>query len=170
MTQDDEAKVNMKGISPREAKILQALLCVASLLLGIGLIAPMVTIKKFIFVRNTFSVLSGAMEMLKEGQLFLFVVVFGFSVLLPIAKLWVLFKLVRFSANTDSKTQYLLKLMHKYGRWSMLDVYVVAVLVVALKLGAIANVQVHVGLFAFAAAVFITMYVTERMNSLTAET
>jgi len=30
--------------------------------------------------------------------------------------------------------------MHQYGKWSMLDVFVVALLVVAVKLGAVASV------------------------------
>ncbi|OQX45604.1 MAG: paraquat-inducible membrane protein A, partial [Candidatus Sedimenticola endophacoides] len=53
--------------------------------------------------------------------------------------------------------------MHEYGRWSMLDVFVVALLVVSVKLDAIARVQIHYGLYAFSAAVLITMLVTARV-------
>jgi len=56
--------------------------------------------------------------------------------------------------------------MHLYGKWSMLDVFVVAVLVVSVKLGAIASVEMRYGLYAFAAAVILTMYVTARVVSL----
>jgi paraquat-inducible protein A len=57
--------------------------------------------------------------------------------------------------------------MHLYGKWSMLDVFVVAVLVVAVKLGAIADVDMRYGLYAFAASVLLTMYITSRIVSLT---
>ena len=49
----------------------------------------------------------------------------------------------------------------------MLDVFVVAVLVVAVKLGAIASVEMRFGLYSFATAVVLTMYVTARVVSLT---
>jgi paraquat-inducible protein A len=58
-------------------------------------------------------------------------------------------------------------LMHDYGRWSMLDVFVVALLIVTVKLGPIADVQVHFGLFAFCSAMLVTSYVTSRIVNLT---
>jgi paraquat-inducible protein A len=57
--------------------------------------------------------------------------------------------------------------MHLYGKWSMLDVFVVAVLVVAVKLGAIADVEMRFGLYAFAASVLLTMFITARIVALT---
>jgi paraquat-inducible protein A len=57
--------------------------------------------------------------------------------------------------------------MHLYGKWSMLDVFVVAVLVVAVKLGAIADVEMRFGLYAFAASVLLTMFITSRIVGLT---
>jgi paraquat-inducible protein A len=57
--------------------------------------------------------------------------------------------------------------MHLYGKWSMLDVFVVAVLVVTVKLGAIANVEMHYGLYFFSAAVILTMIITARIVKLT---
>ena len=48
----------------------------------------------------------------------------------------------------------------------MLDVFVVAVLVVVVKLGAIASVQMEPGLYAFAGSVLLTMYITARIVSL----
>lgn len=57
--------------------------------------------------------------------------------------------------------------MHEYGRWAMLDVMVVAVLIVAVKLGAIVSVEIHYGLFVFGAAVLLIMLVTRRVVHLT---
>ena len=45
----------------------------------------------------------------------------------------------------------------------MLDVFIVAVLVVAVKLGAVAEVEMRYGLYAFAASVLLTMFVTARV-------
>ena len=48
----------------------------------------------------------------------------------------------------------------------MLDVFVVAILIVAVKLGYIFDVQVHIGLYAFSVAVLLTMYITARVIKL----
>jgi paraquat-inducible protein A len=48
----------------------------------------------------------------------------------------------------------------------MLDVFVVAVLVVAVKLGAIVDVEMRYGLYAFAGSVLLTMFITARVVTL----
>jgi len=53
--------------------------------------------------------------------------------------------------------------MHDYGRWAMLDVMVVAILIVTVKLGAIASIQVHSGLYVFGLAVLLIMFITHQV-------
>lgn len=124
---------------------------------------------KFVLLENTFSVLSGAFGLLKEGQFFLFIVITGFSVVLPLLKMAVLYQLLSTKQQTSVHLDRYLQWMHLFGKWSMLDVFVVAVLVVAVKLGAIASVEMRFGLYAFTAAVVLTMYITARVVSLTDE-
>lgn len=136
-------------------------------MLGVGLVAPIITLKKFVLIENTFSVLGGVIELFTEGQVFLFIVIAGFSVVLPLLKISILNKLLSVKEYNTKYLDKYLYWMHLYGRWSMLDVFVVAVLVVAVKLGVIASVEMRFGLYAFAAAVVLTMYVTARVVSLT---
>jgi paraquat-inducible protein A len=49
----------------------------------------------------------------------------------------------------------------------MLDVFIVAILVVTVKLGAIASVEARYGIYLFTVAVLLTMYVTSRVVNLT---
>lgn len=121
---------------------------------------------KFVLLENTFSVLSGALGLLKEEQYFLFVLITGFSILLPLLKMAVLYRLLSTKQGTSAHLDRYLHWMHLFGKWSMLDVFVVAVLVVAVKLGAIASVEMRLGLYAFTAAVVLTMYITSRVVSL----
>jgi hypothetical protein len=53
--------------------ILAATVC----FLGVGLAAPIITLKKFLFIENTFSVLSGALALLMGGQLLVFLGIAG---------------------------------------------------------------------------------------------
>jgi paraquat-inducible protein A len=161
----DTAPVNIGKAYPAETLRLKALLWLTAIALGVGLASPIVTLNKFIFLENTFSVLGGVVQLLKEGKVFLFILITGFSILLPILKIGVLYRLLS-KAGDESRTRKYLHWMHLYGKWSMLDVFVVAVLVVTVKLGAFANVEVRYGLYAFATAVVLTMYVTARVVAL----
>lgn len=152
---------------PREALRLRIILGITFLLLCVGLVSPIITLKKFLLIENTFSVLSGVTQLLNEGQIFLFIIITGFSIVLPLLKVVVLNILLSAKQDKAHKLDKYLHWMHLYGKWSMLDVFVVAVMVVAVKLGAVASVEMRYGLYLFAAAVILTMYVTARVVSLT---
>jgi paraquat-inducible protein A len=151
---------------PEQARRLRYVIWIATLLLLGGLIAPVITLRKFVLVENTFSVLSGVAELLLQGQFFLFLLLTGFSVVLPLLKLRVLYRLVSRNEAMQDRGRKLLHWMHLYGKWSMLDVFVVAVLVVAVKLGVLVDVEMRYGLYAFAASVLLTMFITSRVVTL----
>lgn len=164
MTEYDE--IIISEVYPGKARLLRLLVWLAALLLAVGLVAPITTLNKFMLVHNTFSVFSGVLALFREGQFFLFLLIGGFSIVLPVLKLGVLYRLVSHKAALQESTRRLLHWMHLYGKWSMLDVFVVAVLVVSVKLGAIANVEMHYGLYAFAGSVLLTMFITARIVTL----
>jgi paraquat-inducible protein A len=161
-----EMEINIVSRYPGEARRLRLLLWITTLCLAAGLVAPIITLKKFVLLENTFSVLGGVIQLLQEGQLFLFLVIAGFSIVLPLLKIGVLYRLLSVSPGRAGALDSYLHWMHLYGKWSMLDVFVVALLVVAVKLGVVASVEMRAGLYAFAAAVILTMYITARVVSL----
>lgn len=156
-----------RTLPEKEVKPLLALLIVASSLLIAGLVLPIMTITKLVMFSNSFSVLSAVLELLENGHFLLFVIVAGFSIVVPILKISVLFKLIVNRSSDSAIVKKLLRLMHEYGRWAMLDVMVVAILIVAVKLGAIASIEIHSGLFVFGLAVLLIMFITRRVVSLT---
>ncbi|WP_319380469.1 paraquat-inducible protein A [Thiomicrorhabdus sp.] len=157
--------LNLAANFPREAKWLKTLVVITTILLIVGLTTPIITLKKFVLIENTFSVLGGVVQLLSEGQFLLFVLIGSFSVILPFLKILMLFKLLGKQTDPRHLRKYL-HWMHLYGKWSMLDVFVVAVLVVAVKLDAIASVEIQSGLYAFAAAILLTMYITAKVVNL----
>ncbi len=157
-----------QNVSHREVKALRYLLLCSAALLIVGVVSPMLTLSTFIWVKNTFSVASGVIELLEQGHIFLFLLVAGFSLLLPCIKLFLLFKILTLTlkgtgAGQNSQLHQYLYLMHAYGRWAMLDVMVVAVLIMTVKLGAIASVELHAGLYIFTTAVLLIMFITHRV-------
>lgn len=160
---------NIASNYPNEARLLRFLLGVTLLSLAVGLVAPIITLKKFVFIENTFSVLSGTLQLLKSGQFFLFVLIFVFSICLPVLKIIALYMLLGKKKRSRVRLDVYLHWMNLYGKWSMLDVFVVAVMVVAIKLGAVASAEMRYGLYLFATAVVLTMLITARVVRLTNE-
>lgn len=146
-----------------ETRRLRWLLLFIAALMAVGMVAPIITLEKLIFIENTFSIWSGVVQLLVDGQWLLFVVISLFSIGLPLFKLVTLWLILTPGHRDWTRYNRLLELMHEYGKWSMLDVFVVAVLVVAVKLGALADVTMRPGLYAFAAGVLLTMIVTARV-------
>ena len=125
-----------------------------------GVFAPLLTLKKFFIFSNTVSLASSLGQLADEGYYLILVLLFCFSILLPIAKLVLLLRLVNASLLDSDRHRRRLHWMARVGKWSMLDVFVVAVLLVTVKLDVIADVKVHAGLYAFVASVLLTMGLT----------
>jgi len=154
------------AIPQKQATLLLWLLLLTTPLFLLGIYLPMITLTKLVFFENTFSVVSGIVELFKNGQYPLFVIVGVFSVLLPIMKIGVLYLILTHRSRNKPKIRRYLSLMHEYGRWAMLDVMVVAVLIVTVKLGAVASIEVHAGRYVFGSAVLLIMYITHRVVKL----
>lgn len=144
---------------------LRWLALLAGLLLATGMVTPLLTLTRLWLFDDRLSIIGGIVQLWMQGQYLLFVLILAFSVLLPLAKLGVLIRLLTLQRKGSPATHRILKLMHEYGRWAMLDVMVVAMLIVTVKLGVIVSVQVHYGLYLFAAGVLLTMLVTRQTVS-----
>jgi len=144
-----------------EIQLLKLFLLGALAMFIAGIATPMMTISKLIFLQSSFSILSGLQDLLEQGHYLLFILISGLSIALPFCKILLLAWVLHNNGRT-AKLNNLIDLIHNYGRWAMLDVLVVAILLVSVKLGAIASVEVHSGLYWFAAAVLVTMWVTHR--------
>ena len=162
----DTVDFHLSNHYPTQTRRLRLILFCTFCLLLTGFISPIITLKKFVVLENTFSVFSGTLTLLNENQYFLFAMVAGFSIVIPLLKIGILMLLLSTKPYKAERLKNYLHWMHLYGKWSMLDVFVVAILVVAVKLGVIASVEMRFGLYAFATAVILTMYVTARVVSL----
>lgn len=123
----------------------------------ISLISPLFTLEKFYFFSNTVSLFSALMSLLEKGHIVLFIIIFLFSILFPLFKLGVI--VFVWNSHAGSRVQQLLKWIHRFGKWSMLDVFVVALLVVSIKFEHLADMQIHYGLYLFLGSVVMSMLI-----------
>ena len=153
--------------SHRKRIEVPVLLVGASVSLFQGLSLPLIRVEKAIFLRNEYSVWKGVVGLRDDGQWFLAALVFFFSFVFPIAKL-LLVSWIWFGPASAELRRRTLRWLEELGRWSMLDVFVVAILIVATKLGPLSRVEYGVGVYWFAAAILASMIVTRRVRGLAA--
>lgn len=99
------------------------------------------------------------MELAASGSVAIALIVFLASILIPIIKLLILFYL-SFSWKSGRRKRFKTSLYHfveAIGRWSMLDIFLLAVLVAVMKLGPMTEVQPEKGSVLFALVVIFTM-------------
>lgn len=145
---------------PRAGWLVNLLLLAALGLLVAGVRAPILTLEKFYFFDNTVSLWSALRQLIAQGEWGLFALVGGFSIAFPTAKIFVLAVIWNLETAGSPGHQRHLRWLTTYGKWSMLDVFVVALLVVSVKLGALATAKVEYGIYVFAASVMLTMALT----------
>lgn len=112
------------------------------------------------------TVLSGVSELIHSGMWGVAIVVFLASVAIPLLKIFSLLYLCwasKFSKKKELAT-HVYKIIHIIGPWSMLDVFVVAILVSLVQLGDLANVSPEPGLVAFTAVVILTTLASQSFD------
>jgi paraquat-inducible protein A len=108
------------------------------------------------------TILSGVVYLLHHGMWPLALVVFVASVLVPLLKLAILvYLLVSVQLGSAWRARdrtRLYRITEAVGRWSMVDIYVVTILVALVRLGNLATIEAQPGAVYFAAVVVSTMF------------
>ena len=114
------------------------------------------------------TIMSGVVYLLTHGMWPLAVVVFTASIFVPILKIVILIGLLvsvrRRSRWRPVERTRLYRLTEAIGRWSMVDVFVVTILVALVHLGNLATVEAKPGAVFFGSVVVLTMLAAESFD------
>ena len=114
------------------------------------------------------TILSGVAYLLLHGMWPLALVVFVASVFVPLLKLAILLGLLisvhRHSRWRPADRTRLYRITEAIGRWSMVDIFVVTILVALVRLGNLATVEAQTGAVFFGAVVVLTMLAAESFD------
>lgn len=114
------------------------------------------------------TIVSGVVFLLHHGMWPLALVVFVASVFVPLAKLlslaFLLVSVQRGSQWRPVDRTRIYRLTEAVGRWSMVDLYVVTILVALVHLGNLATVAPRPGALFFGAVVVLTMFAAESFD------
>lgn len=120
-----------------------------------------ITTTRWLGGSSTDTIFTGVVTLLNSGSVFVAVVVFVASICIPISKFVIIAGL---ALTLQYKLQWSEHHMHRMhalieliGRWSMIDVFVVAVLAALIQLGVFISISPGQGIVAFAFSVVFTM-------------
>lgn len=152
------------GASPRPLRIkfrnngVAALLAVLALIaLSISIFMPFLSMTKFGEVR-TFSMVSGILELFDRDMILIGVVLFVFSILFPYVKLLGLLAATSSLLPLSDCTRHLLHKTAVFtGKYSLLDILVVAIIIVTVKFKDVVQATAMPGTTVFCAAILLSI-------------
>jgi len=145
------------------------LLSSALLLYAFGIFFPFFTVTKFWVFQNGISVVGGLITLFQQHEYFLFTVLTLFTLIFPLVKLGLLSVIWLEREHNLEKVRRLHHRVESLGKWSMLDVFVVAILIVTLKSASVADIRISVGLYLFTFSVIFTQFATAWIDRLLRE-
>lgn len=117
---------------------------------------------------RTDTIFSGTVELWRQNLGVLAAIVFVASIVIPVLKLaglgWLLFKARRGGLRDARRLTRLYGALDFIGRWSMLDVFLVAFLSGVVRFGSFSTVEPRSGIVAFAIAVVLTVLATHAFD------
>ena len=114
------------------------------------------------------TILGGVVLLIHHGSIPIALVIFLFSVMVPIGKLMAMFYLVwtveRHSPFGPKQRTVMYQVTEFVGKWSMVDVFVVAILVALVHLGGLLAIRPGIAALSFAGVVIVTMIAAESFD------
>lgn len=141
--------------------LISFLLLLAPITFTLGIILPLVRFETFYFFDDTPSLLGIITTLFDGGDYLLAILVAGFSVVFPLIKqLAVTLEAVNHAPSQSedlSEQGFLSKLVPVLSKWSMMDVLLVAIVIVAAKSSGVASAFSQPGLWFYASSALITI-------------
>lgn len=121
-----------------------------------------------LFGSQTDTIMSGVVYLWQDGAWYLAAIVFVASIAVPLAKmLGLVLLLASVQLGWESRVldrARLYRALEAVGRWSMLDIFVIALLTTVVQLSALGGVRPGPGALAFGAVVVLTMAATRSFD------
>ena len=144
-----------------------ALLIAAYVLIVPANVLP-VMVSGSLFGAESDTIMSGVAFLWSDGSWLLAAILFIASIAVPFAKLlamtFLLVSVQRRSTLAPEQRTRLYRVLEFVGRWSMIDIYVAAILTALVQFGGLMSIQAGPGAIAFGAVVVLTMFAAESFD------
>lgn len=149
----------------RQSFLLGLLIIAATVCLVLGLTLPIIRLTRFYIWTDVHSLVSIVRELYLADEMILATIVCLFSIVFPFLKLFYLLALFSIRHVEPGRSARWLKRLSWLGKWSMLDVLVLALVVFYAKATNLADAMSMPGIYLFAAAVVLTMIATAMIET-----
>jgi len=144
-------------------------LTICAILLYIpAMLYPMMEITK-LGVKVESTIMEGVISFLEYESYFIAIVVFTASVIIPLIKLvglLVIFTSLKINIRMTNRTKNIIfRFVEAIGKWSMIDIYVVAILASVVQLDEVFNIKGGIAATSFALVVILTMIAAHRFDT-----
>lgn len=146
--------------------VLGPLLALSLALLVAGVTLPAFDVTRFYFFKDEFSILSSLVTLADEGEWLIVSLIALFSIAFPSIKILALGKLLWWDDIDHDKSRRTAHLISLLGKWSMADVFIIALLILSIKGSFIADAKTLSGIYAFAASALLAMGLSLRLQNL----
>lgn len=137
-------------------------------LFAAGCLLPAISIEAWFIRTADVSVSRAVLELFAEGHVLLALVIGVFAGLVPLGKMAIMAVLWRHPVPEASGFRRLMRVSAAVGKWAMLDVFVLALVVFAVQSQGLASALVLPGAYCFAGAALLSMVLTERLQAIAA--
>ena len=144
------------GANNRSASRTAAATVAAFVLFWPAVLCPILRIER-LGQESESSILSGTLELLRHGNWFVGGVVLLFSIIFPLTKIVLLMELSLLEILHRRHKATTLRIMEHAGKWSMMDVMLLAFLVMLVKLGNLVEFRFGPAVAAFVLCVAMSM-------------
>lgn len=107
------------------------------------------------------TILGGIWQMVELGSYLVAAIIFFASIVIPVAKIavlgWLCYVVLKAPPMSQRRRMRWYRIVEFIGRWSMIDVFVVAIMVALIQAGLLLSIQPGPAALAFAAVVILTM-------------
>ena len=131
-------------------------LVAAAVCLTAGVTLPIMRVSRLIVFSRPISILDGVQILLADGDWLTATIIAVFSIIVPAAKIVALFLAWVRQQRGAPVYSRLLRVVDGLGRWSLLDVRIVALVIVLLKSGSFTDATTAPAIYPFIAAVALT--------------
>lgn len=107
--------------------------------------------------RSESSILHGTWQLLTHGAWFVGGIILVFSIIVPLTKLLLLLALCAGNLLSRRRQARTYRYMEAIGRWGMMDVLLVALMVALIKLGDLVNFRLGPAVWAFSLCILMSM-------------
>lgn len=145
---------------PKSLSMTWAMVLTGFVLFVLANVYPIMTVM-YLGSQSTDTIMSGVIALIDMGMIGIAMIVFIASIAVPLLKLLALLILLVMVEKKISLNKHQSALAYRVveviGKWSMLDLFVVSILVTLVDLGGIASITAGTGATAFSAVVVVTM-------------